>query len=428
MNKTQEMSIMDQSFFKPTPLGPRTAQLNHANKWHAWERYHIPDAYEGVNAELRALHERVVLEDKSPMNWYSITGPDARRFLDYMLPRDLTRLEAGAAMYTPWLDERGKVVVDMPVFQLDEKTCVTMGGHLEKWLRQHIERFTVEIEDISEEFVVMPLQGPSSRAVIEAATGEDWSDVKFMRGRRTQIGGCDLYVWRAGYSSKLGYELHTKSNNAVRIYDAIMEAGKPFGILNIGQNAVQVARTEAGIIVPGIDYARSGPDPNIAAYASTSEEDLVSPFEIGLGQLINLDKPGDFIGKEALLKEKANGGAPRKLVGLKVNWRDIVSLYEAEDLPPEISRRIDYRRHMLQHDGQVVGRATSVCWSPTIQKEIAIGRLKREIAEPGTRLSMEWAEHGTRLIEERLAEVVHGLVGATVVELPFVAKSTKLSW
>jgi len=76
------VKIVDQSVFGPTPLGARTARLNHANKWHAWSRYHIPDAYEGLTAELRALHERVILEDKSPMNWFSISGPDARRFLD----------------------------------------------------------------------------------------------------------------------------------------------------------------------------------------------------------------------------------------------------------------------------------------------------------------------------------------------------------
>jgi len=343
-----------------------------------------------------------------------------------MLPRDLAKLEVGAALYTPWLDQRGKVVIDTPVFRLDDTTYVNIGGRVGEWLGQHAKGFDVAIRDVSDEFMVMPLQGPKSRATIEAATGQDWSALRFMRGRRTRIGGCELTVWRAGYNSKLSYELHCRRDDAVRIYDAIIEAGGPFGILNIGQNAVQVSRVEAGIIVPGLEYARSGPDANIAAYVTTRDEDLASPYELGLGWLIDLDKAVDFIGKQALLQERANGGAPRQLVGLEVDWRDMVALYERAGAAPEISRRIDYRRHTLRHDGEVVGKASSMCWSPTVRKEIALAQVRKELAKPGTRLSMDWAEHGIRLTEERVAECVHGPVGVTLVDLPFVPKASKL--
>jgi len=184
-------AIMDLSYFKPTPLATRTARLNHANKWHAWAQFHIPDAYEGLAPELRAMHERVTVEDKSPMHWYSISGRDAVKFLNHMLPRDLTNLE-------------------------------------------------------------------------------------------------------------------------------------------------------------------------IAAYVTASSDDLASPFELGLGRLMNFAKPDTFIGKQALLDEQAAGGPPRQLVGLEVHWRDIVELYEAAGAAPEISRRIDYRHHVLTHEGAFVGKASSL--------------------------------------------------------------------
>lgn len=193
----------------------------------------------------------------------------------------------------------------------------------------------------------------------------------------------------------------------------------------IGQNAVQVARTEAGLIVPGIDYTRAGSDLNIASYALLDEGGVVSPFEVGLGRFVNFDKPGDFIGKQALLDEQARGGPARRLVGLDVAWQDIVALYEQAGEAPEVTRRVDYRRHRVLHNGDAVGKATSLCWSPTIRREIALAQVDREFSAVGTALTVEWREHGSALVPELLEDVVSGTVRATVVPLPFVSKAKK---
>ena len=419
--------IVDQASFGPTPLTPRMGPLNHGNKWHSWRGLHIPDTYEGLSPELRALHNRAIIEDKSPMNYYSIVGKDAVRFLDYLVTRDVSRIETGAGIYTVWLDERGKVVIDTPIFRVGDSHYVTMGGILSNWLAEHAGSYDVEIRDESDVKMVMPLQGPLSGGILEAVTGEDWSGVDFMRGRPATIGSAGAWVWRAGYSSQLGYELHIDRSDAVEVFDAVMRAGRDFGLMPIGQNAVQVARTEAGLIVPGIDYTRAGSDLNIASYALLDEGGVVSPFEIGLGRFVNFDKPSGFIGREALLDEQARGGPARRLVGLDVAWQDIVSLYGEAGEAPEVTRRVDYRRHRVLHDGDVVGKATSLCWSPTIRREIALGQVDRGCSGIGTSLTMEWREHGCALTSELLDDVVSGTVRATVVPLPFVSKAGKFT-
>lgn len=403
-------------------MGP----LNHGNKWHSWRGLHIPDTFEGLSPELKALHHRAVIEDKSPMNYYSITGKDSVRLLDHLVTRDLSRVEIGAGVYTPWLDEQGKVVIDTPILRVGDSHYVTMGGILENWLAEHLGSNDVEIHDESDVKMVMPLQGPLSGEIIEGVTGEDWSDVGFMRGRPATVGSAEVWVWRAGYTSQLGYELHLDRSDAVEVFDAVMRVGQRFGMMPIGQNSVQVARTEAGLIVPGIDYTRAGSDLNIASYALVDGEGAVSPFEIGLGRFVNFAKPSPFIGREALLDEQANGGPARRLVGLDVAWQDIVSLYEQAGEAPEITRRIDYRRHRVLHDGDVVGKATSLCWSPTIRRQIALGQVERECSEIGTELTVEWREHGSALTPELLDDVVSGTVRATVVPLPFIPKAKKL--
>ena len=419
--------IVDQATFGPTPLTARMGPLNHGNKWHSWRGLHIPDTYQGLGPELKALHHRAVIEDKSPMNYYSIMGEDALAFLDYLVTRDLRRVEIGAGTYTAWLDEQGKVVIDTPVFRLGASHYITMGGILSNWLAEHAGSYDVEIRDESNTKMVMPLQGPLSGEVISRTTGEDWSEVRFMRGRPTTIGSAEIWVWRAGYTSQLGYELHIDRRDAIEVFDAVMEAGQGLGLMPIGQNAVQVARTESGLIVPGIDYTRAGSDPNIASYALLDDGGPVSPFEIGLGRVVNFDKPSAFIGKQALLDEQARGGPARTLVGLDVAWEDIVSLYEQAGEAPEVTRRIDYRRHRVLHAGRAVGKATSLCWSPTVRREIALGQVAREHAGIGTALTVEWREHGSALIPELLDDVVSGTVGATVVPLPFVPKVSKFT-
>ena len=400
----------DPSVFIGTMFNRRTAQRNHAARWVAWDQFHLPEVFVGLEVELDAIHNGVMVEDKSPMTKYSFAGPDATGFLDHLLPRDASKIELNHLYYTPWCDENGKLIDEHPVFRLDDGSYVNSGNPMTLWFERHRGSFDVEIEDISDKFGVLAMQGPKSLGVLEALIpGEDWQSLRFARGRRATLpGGAEIYVWRVGFTGQSGYEFWVPEGVALEVYDAIMAAGEPHGIVPCGHNAQNIARVEAGILMPGLEYMTAGPDALVAAYESTDTEALSSPLELNLGRFIDFDKPTDFVGRQALLEEHQRGPA-RTLMGLEINWHDIVSLYDSIGAPPEISRRISWTRHPISHQGHHIGHASSVCWSPMLRKMIGLAQIKTDLAQPGTTLSMQWH-----------AENEPGDIGVTVVDLPFI--------
>ncbi len=400
----------DPSVFIGTMFNRRTAQRNHAARWVAWDQFHLPEVFVGLEVELDAIHNGVMVEDKSPMTKYSFAGPDATGFLDHLLPRDASKIELNHLYYTPWCDENGKLIDEHPVFRLDDGSYVNSGNPMTLWFERHRGSFDVEIEDISDKFGVLAMQGPKSLGVLEALIpGEDWQSLRFARGRRATLpGGAEIYVWRVGFTGQSGYEFWVPKGVALEVYDAIMAAGEPHGIVPCGHNAQNIARVEAGILMPGLEYMTAGPDALVAAYESTDTEALSSPLELNLGRFIDFDKPTDFVGRQALLEEHRRGPA-RTLMGLEINWHDIVSLYDSIGAPPEISRRISWTRYPISHQGHHIGHASSVCWSPMLRKMIGLAQIKTDLAQPGTTLSMQWH-----------AENEPGDIGVTVVDLPFI--------
>ena len=400
----------DPSVFTGTVFNRRTAQMNHAARWVAWDQYHLPEVFVGLEVELAAIHNGVMVEDKSPMTKYSFSRPDAAAFLDYLLPRDVSKIEENHLYYTPWCDNNGKLIDEHPVFRLDDGSYVNSGNPMRLWFEQHRGRFDVEIEDISDKFGVLAMQGPKSLRVLEALIpGEDWQSLRFARGRRARLpGGAGVYVWRVGFTGQPGFEFWVPKEFALEVYDGIMAAGEPHGIVPCGHNAQNIARVEAGILMPGLEYMTAGPDALVAAYESTDDEALSSPLELNLGRFIDFDKPTDFVGRHALVEERQRGPA-RTLMGLEISWRDIVSLYEKIGAPPEISRRISWTRYPLSHEGHHVGHASSVCWSPMLRKMISLCQVRTDLARAGTALSMEWH-----------AESESGDIGVTVVDIPFI--------
>lgn len=166
---------------------------------------------------------------------------------------------------------------------------------------------------------------------------------------------------------------------------------------------------EAGLTLASADYTNAGPDGR-SAHVKVSEGETSSPTEVGLGYLVHLDK-GDFIGRDALMQEKENGGPERKLVGLEIAWTDIVGLYAKLGKPPEIAPRVRWDAMPITANGRTIGRASSVTWSPTLEKLIAFACLEKDYAEMGTKLNIGWSDQWFREI---------GTAGATVRGLPFI--------
>jgi aminomethyltransferase len=373
-------------------------------QWREWSGYFAASVYADFHdIEYNAIREQVALIDVSPLYKYEVRGPDALRLVDRVITRDATRLRDGAVYYTPWCDEDGKVVDDGTVHRLaEDRFRWTAADPQYRWLTMNATGLDVDVEDVSESLAAVALQGPWSRAVLEAATGEPFETLRYFRRRPTTIAGTAIDVSRTGYTGDLGYELWIPAERAVDVWDALTFAGKPYGIRPAGMVALDVVRLEAGLILLEVDYT--------SARHAMNADQAYSPYEIGLGRLVDLDK-AEFVGKRALAAERARGGPTRRLVGLELTWDHIVELYDAQGLPPTAPAVVS-REHKPLYDAngaRQIGRVTSLGWSPILKKPIALASVPASHEPVGSKVSVEWTVEARR-----------GRVGATVVELPFL--------
>ena len=385
-----------------TAFHPRTSQLNTKMAWGEWSGYFSAAVYADFHdIEYNAIREQAALIDVSPLYKYAIDGPDAATLLDRVIARDVAKLAVGRVVYTPWCNEDGKVIDDGTVTRRAEREFfVTAADPSYRWFHQNARGLDVRIEDVSEQIAGVALQGPRARMILEAVTRQDWADVRYFGHRQTELGGVDVHVTRTGYTGDLGYEIWVSADAAVEVWDALWEAGGPHGIRPAGINALDVSRVEAGLILIEAEYT--------SARHAISPEQHYSPYEIGLGRLVDLGKPA-FVGKHALELEHKAGGPARRLAGLDLDWTAIEALYAKHDLPPGVSALVQRGAVPVYRQGTQVGRATSIAWGPTIKKMVGFGSLPPALAKPGTRVSVEWSVEGER-----------GRVGASVVELPFL--------
>ena len=385
-----------------TPFDQRALPLNVKRSWREWSGFFASSAYAAHHdIEYNAIRNAAALIDVSPLFKYRVSGPDATRLVDRVITRDATKIKPGQVIYTPWCDEHGKVVDDGTIHRLDDDAFRwTAADPQLRWLRLNSRGLDVQIDDISDQVCALALQGPLSRAVLEAATQQDFAELRYYRRRTAQIGDLPIDVSRTGYTGDLGYELWADSGRATDLWDRVIEAGANFGIRPAGMLALDVSRVEAGLILLEVDYTS-------ARHALIPEQNY-SPYEIGLGRLVNLEKPARFVGRDALLREIDRGGANRRLVGLELDWSDLEKLYAAQGLSPSFSGQAWREQIPLFALGRQVGRATSGTWSPILKKNLALGSVTPEFEMLGTRLQMEWTVEGRR-----------GRVGATVVEMPF---------
>ena len=385
-----------------TAFHSRTALLNTKMQWREWAGYFASSVYADFHdIEYNAIREAAAVIDVSPLYKYRITGADAIRLADRVMTRDATKLKVGQVFYTPWCDEHGKVIDDGTVARVGEHELRwTAADPQYRWLTLNAAGLDVQIEDVSEALAALALQGPYSRAVLEAATGEAFEDLGYFRRRAGRIGGVDIDVSRTGYTGDLGYELWIPAESAPDVWDAIFAAGKAYAIRPAGMHALDVVRLEAGMIMLEVDYT--------SARHAMNPEQSYSPFEIGLGKLVSFDK-GDYVGRRALAAEVATGGPERRLVGLQLDWYDIENLFDAQGLPPGVSPYVDRSPVPVFADGRQVGKATSHGWSPILKQALALAYVPARQERVGTKLQVEWTVEGRR-----------GRVAATVVELPFL--------
>ena len=384
-----------------TPFHDRTFALCDSLNYREWSGYYAVSAYETHHEhEYNAIRNAAALIDVSPLFKYRITGKDATRLVDRVITRDLRKVAIGQVIYTPWCDEYGKVIDDGTVSRLDEDAYRwTAADPSLRWFTQNAFGLSVQIEDISESVAALALQGPTSgRLLIQIVEGADIENLKYFRVTKASIAGVPVEISRTGYTGDLGYEIWIDAEQALKVWDVLVDRGRPFDIKPAGMLALDVARIEAGLLLIDIDFNSSK--------KALIEAQKYSPFEMGLGRLVNLDK-NRFVGQQALIEEKKRG-PKREIVGLEIDWPEVEKLYEAVGLPPAVSAIASRVAVPVFRNGSQAGRATSTTWSPTLKKMIALATLEREFAKPGARVEIEVT-----------VEAVRHRVPATVAKTPF---------
>ena len=373
-----------------------------------WAGFYAVSAYETHHEhEYNAIRNACALIDISPLYKYRVSGKDALRLVNRVITRDASKMQVGQVYYTPWCDEHGKVIDDGTVTRTGQSEFRwTAADPNLRWFSENASGLDVKIDDISESVAALALQGPTSRRVLQQVCDADLSALKYFRATTGSIAGVRVDVSRTGYTGDLGYEIWMPWNAALQVWDAIVSAGTAFDLHPVGMLALDIARIEAGLLLIEVDFQSSR--------KALIESQKYSPFELGLGRLVDLKK-GPFIGRSALAEEVRRGIA-RQIVGLEVNWNEVEKLYEAVGLPPTAPAGTSRVAVPVYQGRSQVGRATSTTWSTTLKKLIALATIDAPHYTIGTQVEMEMT-----------VEAVRHRAAATVVPTPFFNPERKTS-
>jgi aminomethyltransferase len=383
-----------------TAVHEKVMQLCESLNFREWSGYYTASVYETHHDhEYNAIRNAAALIDVSPLFKYRISGPDSAKFINRVITRDIDRVAVGQAIYCCWCDEQGKVIDDGTISRLAENLYRwTAAEPSLRWFRQNSLGLDVQIDDISADVAALAVQGPTSARLLQAISGPAIANLKYFRVAPAQIAGVAVEISRTGYTGDLGYEIWMSWQEAPKVWDALIAHGGPFDLHPAGMLALDVARIEAGLILIDVDYASSK--------KALIESQKYSPYEIGLGRLVDLKKE-NFIGRDALEAESRQG-TKRALVGLEINWDDVERIYDEIGLAPQVASTASRAAVPVYRGVAQVGKATSTTWSPTLKKMIALASVGHAHSAPGAELQMELT-----------VEAVRHKVRATVRELPF---------
>jgi aminomethyltransferase len=366
---------------KLSPFFERTSKLNESQEWRRWSGYLAAPNYEPTHEnEYFAIRTKAALLDITPLYKYIIEGPDAQRFLNRMVTRNIDICKVGQVMYTPWCDEDGKQIDDGTVQRLsDHKFRITSAEPNLEWIEYNAAGMDLSILDDSYATAALAIQGPNSRTILNAVTSDILNNLKFFWMMETRFGDIPVSISRTGYTGDLGYEIWMDSKDALSVWDLLMDKGKPFGITPTGLQALDMARIEAGLILLDVDY--------ISSRHAIVESRKSSPYELGLGWAVKMKKK-DFIGKRALEAELARG-SEWEFVGIDIQWTELENHYRKVGLAPGLPGTAWRTSTPLYKGNEQVGYATSGCWSPILKRYIALAHVKSEYAQSGSTLDFE---------------------------------------
>jgi aminomethyltransferase len=315
--------------------------------------FEMPIRYRSIIEEHRAVRATVGVFDVSHMGEFEVRGTGAAEFVQQATVNDVTKLTPGAAQYSAMCYDHGGIVDDLLVYHLgDYYMLVVNASNTEKdfaWLKEHTSR-NVDLHDVTDEIALLAVQGPRSMEALQRLTSVDLSTIPYYHSVRGQLAEVDMIISRTGYTGELGFELYFRAvpSDCERVWHAIFDAGRSFNIQPVGLGARDTLRLEMGYCLYGNDI-----------------DETTNPLEAGLGWITKLEK-GEFIGRAALLKAKAEG-VRRKLVGFTV---------EEKAFP-----RHGYE---ISSNGSKIGYVTSGTFSPSVEKGIGLAYVESPYTAPGT--------------------------------------------
>jgi aminomethyltransferase len=369
---------------RETTFHPRTSELT--KSFVEYRGYWLPHCFnnEGPIAEYWACRERAAVMDLSPLRKWEILGPDAEALVQWVVTRDVRRLAVGQVVYTALCNETGGMIDDATVFRLGDDNFRLVGGdeYDGVWLKEQAAArglARVWVKPSTDQLHNLAVQGPESREILKEIvwtppTQPSLEELKWFRftiGRIGSFDGTPIIVSRTGYTGELGYEVWCHPSDGPAVWDAVMAAGAPRGLMPLGLGALDILRIEAGLIFAGYEF-----------------DDQVDPFEAGIPFVVALDTEDDFSGRAALEERKAH--PQRVLVGLELEGNETAGHGDE-----------------VYAGRQRVGVVTSGTRSPILRTNIALCRLAVQYREPGTEVEVGKLDG----LQKRIA--------ARVVRIPF---------
>lgn len=317
----------------------------------------MPVQYSGIIEEHNTVRNKVGIFDVSHMGEIRVKGKDSYSFLQYLLTNDMGKLEPGKIVYSPMLYENGGTVDDLLVYQLSENDylLVVNASNTEKdfnWIREHAASYDTEVEDISSMYGEVAVQGPKAEATLQKLTDIDLNSIPYYYFKQdVNMAGINVLISRTGYTGEDGFEVYMPQDKAVKLWEAIMEAGREYGILPCGLGARDTLRFEAKMPLYGHEL-----------------DENTTPLEAGLSFAVSFDK--NFIGKDVLLKEKQEG-LKKKLIGFEM-----------------VDKGIPRKDYEVYKNGEKIGYVTTGTHSPTLGKNIGLAYVSPEFAKVGEELDI----------------------------------------
>jgi aminomethyltransferase len=387
---------------KTTAFHERLSALNRTGLYSHWSGYLSALRYDmSAKHEYFAVRNSAGFFDTSPLFKYWIRGKDAERFLAGVLTRDIRQCRPGRAQYTIWCDDRGFVLEDGVVFRhSDTEFFMTTARPNLGYFTDLIGRLAVEIEEVSDDYGVLAVQGPRSREILQTLT-PDVTGLAFFDLCSTKIGNAAVTLSRTGYTGDLGFEIFVGAGDALPVLDAVIDAGEGRGLRPFGEEALLMTRIEAGLVLIDVEFSSSR-----LAY---NDNERITPRELGFGWMLRgidaTDRP--FIGRNALRKELADKTSRWLTVGLRVDWQQFDRLHtEAGLLTPKDETPLPYESMLYDDDGQRIGYATGLMYSPMLQRHIAMARVRPDLAAPGSRVNLEITiDHRYRTVAAEVARL-----------------------